>query len=334
MRRLGFIFILCLIGVNFSCRKDPIIQLPPICNDTILQLPQNCLGGDYYQHSYTYDIINRHFTQSTINGFVYIPFEKYQYDMPIFNPNNSYEFVYGRLDTDVLGFNIELWIYSFCTGKSRYLTDGASHNIDWSSKDWISYTGTNGLIYKIKSSGDSLTSLPPLGGINNAGRWNPSGTLIWNDINVTDEQGEIVFIKDQMQPAYLDWLNDSTILGLGLGFKLYSLNINSEEVVLLNNNWTCASCYVIYNPDREVCYLNTGSRIIEYSLDGSNFVDTIMGFLPSNSYHVGDYANGKRIHTVSRQHWKDSLNDHLYQRLDLVIMDEDGSDIRMIDIPE
>jgi len=334
MKIIGQIF-LPIALVFMACRKDPIIQLPPICGDTTLTLPQTCLGGNYYQYSTdNYTIINRSFQQSTIQGFTFVPFKQYQYGQPVFNPNNPYEFVYGRLDDSVLGFDVELWVFSFCTGQTRFLTNNASHNVDWSKKDWISFTGTDGLIYKIKSNGDSLISFPPLAGLNNAGRWNPSGTLIWSESNILDENGNIFFVKDPMDPSFEDWLDDSTLVGLGENFHIYSHNINSGEIIQLNNNWTCATCYFIYNPDENVCYVRNVNWLVKYSLDGSNLMDTVSTYAMSHGIGEGDYANGKRIHALFRQHWADSLNDYLFFQVDLAIMDADGSNERLIELPE
>jgi len=328
------IIIITSIVLVMACRKDPIIQIPPTCNDTALVI-QPCFGGNYNTYSsdtFTY-VLDNMSSPSPLGPFISY-FEPYNYVGPIFNPNNPYEFVYGRLDDSVLGFDVELWVFSFCTGQTRFLTNNASHNVDWSKKDWISFTGTDGLIYKIKSNGDSLISFPPLAGLNNAGRWNPSGTLIWSEANILDENGELVTTISNIPFGPKDWINDSVLLGWRSN-NLYAMNIYDQtNPIQLNNNWTCATCVFIYNPDENVCYVRNVNWVLEYSLNGSNTVDTISTYATSHRVVEGDYANGKRIHALSRKHWKDSLNDYLYFQGDLVIMDADGSNERLIELPE
>ena len=331
MIKKGYISFVLIAILSISCRKDD-IKIPSFCNDTIT-VPDLCIG-DYHAYSTdTFTFINQDFVQSTLNGFTYVPYEKYQYGEPVFNPNNPYEFAYGRLNTEEMNFEIELWVFSFCTGESNKIFDNASHNLDWSSKNWISFTANDGLIYKVKPNGDSLQSFPPIAGLNNAGKWNPSGTLIWSGANILDESGELVTTISNTPFGPKDWINDSTLLGWR-NDNLFSMNIYDQtNIIQLNNNWTCATCNYIYAEDISGCYVNNGIHLIFYSLDGSNTADTISSFYPSYSLGEGDYMNGKRIHALVRKHWKDSLNDILYTRIHIAIMEKNGTDVRIVDVP-
>lgn len=238
----------------------------------------------------------------------------------------------------------ELWKFNFCTGETTMLTNNFYYNIDWSVKGWILYTGTGHKIYKIKNNGDSLTTLSSQSGFNRAGKWNPSGELFWNK-----RDGEKIIVNDQGLDISsiasnsifpVDWINDTMLIGLGPGWHFHSFNITDETLTQLNNHWVCYSCPKIYDRENNICYvvttLGTGQEdyYLRYDLSGSNTVDTLKYLYDSYYYGRGDYQNGKIVTTLTRQHWKDSIADKRYVRRDVLLMNADGTNERLIEIPE
>jgi len=74
--------------------------------------------------------------------------------------------------------------------------------------------------------------------------------------------------------------------------------------------------------------------LLEYSLSGDNRVDTVRNTIQSYRYAQGDYFNGKIITQLIRQEWADSLGDNRFFRNNILIMNSDASDERLVEIPE
>jgi len=336
------IIIITSIVLVMACRKDPIIQLPPICNDTILQIPQNCLGGDYNQYSTdSYDFILDWMISPLPTGPFFEYPDPYRYDAPAFNPNNPYEIAYLRIHNDQQ-FVGDLCTFSFCTGEFKIIADNFLDNLDWGSNGWLIYTAMDYHIYKIKPNGDSLTQLSNLGGYNRAGKWNPSGTLYWNyrddGIHVKNKNGEEFHILSTIPFSPEGWVNDSTFVGWRDN-NFYSISIPDEELTLLNNNWTCATCPTIFDRINMDCFVTNSSNVLKYDLDGSNAVDTIMSNYPSYYFTNGDISNtsmvnGKLILTLVRQDWLSKPDAIINARRHLLLMNTDASDKRLIELPE
>jgi hypothetical protein len=103
--------------------------------------------------------------------------DKYGYSNLCINPNNQEEFVFLRRtnSTNTTSFRYDLFVYNFCTNSKKLIAQNAYYSPDWSSKDWIIYTGTDVQLWKVKPNGDSLTRLTNTGDYNNDARWSPDG---------------------------------------------------------------------------------------------------------------------------------------------------------------
>jgi hypothetical protein len=137
-----------------------------------------------------------------------------------------------------MNLNEELCVYNFCTNETRILTDVVFYGIDWSVKDWIIFTGDDLQLYKIKSTGDSLTQLTNTGTWNDKARWSPDGTkYVYFDADaiihkICNEDGTVVntFSKNI---SYIAWLNDDKIVfsqstGTTLYIKEYNVQTETE----------------------------------------------------------------------------------------------------------
>jgi hypothetical protein len=162
---LALLSIFCLCSCNSE--KDNILPNPI---NEIEEEP--CLWDAY---------VTKTVNQDSSIEFLQCPFEpfehyigKYRYSYPEFNPKNPNELAYIRYDNEGHGLIHELWIFDFCTGENRYVTDKIMTRLDWSVKDWLLFTGKDRQLWKIKSNGDSLTQLTFSGFSNYNAKWHPT----------------------------------------------------------------------------------------------------------------------------------------------------------------
>ena len=323
---MKYLILLIAFQLNASCEK---IELP---------IDTPCIGDYNLYSTDSFDYVKKHLS-SSYPIFRTLKVAKYLYSEPVFNPNNPYEIAYIRHSKDGFIQIKELWKFSFCTGVATQLADNVYYNLDWSSKGWLSYTGTGHQIFVIKENGDSLTKISTLGGYNRAGQWNPSGTVFWNyrddGMHFIDIEGEYVKKQTVYPFGSINWLNDTTLIGWRDN-NFYSLTLFEEELVLLNSNSTKTYSYVdLINND---CYvptsLGTGfdDYLIRYGLNGDNSIDTIYKMYDSYMFTKGDIANGKIITALARKNWTDVFNEQLL-RQNIMIMDLDGTNERLVKLP-
>jgi len=341
------ILILLVVSIAiFSCRKDkpipqPKIEIPIISTPNTPTLP--CIG-DYNLYSVdTFDfVLSDLINTTTIGPFFYYP-DDYAYAAPIFNPNNPYEIIYEKAITNPVTFPSEIWKFSFCTGETTLITDQFYYNLDWGINGWIIFTSVDQRIYKVKDNGDSLTALSTVSGYNRVGKWNPSATLYWNERNndgvvIEHPDGSVEKIIATLPFGPTDWINDSTLLGWRDN-NFYAMNIYSESLTLLNNSWTPSISLKIFDRDNMVCYVGSYVQSInkypflKYDLNGSNAVDTLRVMSPSYLYASGDIMNDKIVVSLMRKHWKDSANAQIYVRRNVLLLDSDGTNERMVNLP-
>ena len=326
-----------LILILSSCRKDPVLPNIMVCNDTIPKLPCIANYNDYTTDSFDF-AIKELLPHSPIFQ-TYVSVNEYAYSVPVFNPNSPYEIIYTRRYENDNDLDSEIWKFSFCTGKAIKITDDFYYGLDWGSNGWILYTGTGHRIHKIKDNGDSLTILSTQEGFNRAGKWNPSGTLYWNKRNQTQIENINGNIIKTVIYKPLFWLSDSTFLTQSTGFALYSYNINNEALIQLNSNWTNSTAAKIFDATNNYLYVADPNGTMEYDyllkydLNGSNQLDTVKKMYTSYMYSSGDIANDKMIITLVRKDWKDSLQDIVSVRMNLLMMNLDGTDERLVELP-
>jgi len=320
--------LLIILLAFISCRKDkPFIQ-------------NECVSAKYDLYStQEYDFIKKTLIGTSPLGSSYYAFEKYSYKSPVFNKANKFEIVFIKQNNQSTNLEKEIWSFNFCTGLIKKLVDNFNYNLDLSAKGWLLYTDINHNISKIKSNGDSLSVLSTLPGYNRAGKWNPTGSLYWNNrddgLHIENDKGNVVKIISTIPFDAKDWLNDSTLIGLGTGSSFFSLNIYNEELTQLNNNWTSSNAPVIFDFDNMNCYVPTlfNNSFLMYDLSGTNNIDSLSDIYNSYNYGNGDYLDGKIITSLVRMHWKDKDTDQIYYRANLLIMDTDGTNERLIKLP-
>ena len=313
-----------------SCNKD--------ISDSI---ELNCSYLTYSTDSF--ERVHKHLiTNSTLLPSFFYP-DRYLYSDPVFNPCNPYEIAYLRFDTlTASGCDNELWKFSFCTGKAEKLTEQVCYSPDWSTKGWIIFTGTDRQLWKIEANGDSLVQLTHEAGFNNHAKWSPDGKLyVYTNQNgmIAKEDGEVIQVIDiDLHP--LAWLDNTTILGSNLqGTVSYDL-FTKETKVLHQANPT--GTFPFDNDNLELyCTYDAGTRAdkddywIRYNLK-DNSTDSLKVLFDSYWFGKGDYSpEGKKaVVQLFRENWKDSTSDEIYQKKDLIIMNIDGTEERLIQLPE
>jgi len=148
--------------------------------------------------------------------------------------------------------------------------------------------------------------------------------------------GEEFYVNTTVPFEPFDWLNDSTVVGISQN-KIHSRLIPNGELNLLNSVETSVICDKFYNKDKNTCYINKRNnpmKLLQYSLSGDNNVDTIKSAIASHKYFEGDFVNDKFITTLARQEWANLTGNVRFFRSNVLIMNSDGSDERLIEIPE
>jgi hypothetical protein len=241
-------FFLFLIIISISCKKEnSIVNIDIECNS---------------KYEITINANNDILCNETcvIQCQEDISRTRYDYSFPCFNPNDSEEFAYLRFDNTSTSTNSELWIYNYCNEERKMLYDSVLVSLDWSIKDWLIFTASNQMIYKIKSNGDSLTQLTFSGSYNRRPRWNPSGDAFFY----------------------------STQTG-SIGHKIIATNTGEpiDTIDFLISAWgkneLSAFAHLVGTDKIEVGYYNisTGEKITSYSLDGLGTNNLYTRYWPS-----------------------------------------------------
>lgn len=177
MRVLIATYLVLLLAVFISCRKDKI---------TVLQ-PEELMEGE----SCSCEPLN---DNEYISGLDYLVYDETYYLSPQINPNNANEIAFT--DGQEEDSEIKIMIYNKETNEKRILVNEPTSNFfSWGKKDWIIYQRSADFnLYKIKSNGDSLTQLTFDGQWFHP-RWNYSGDRFM--VYKKDELFEATYMMDE-----------------------------------------------------------------------------------------------------------------------------------------
>ncbi|MFT4660552.1 MAG: hypothetical protein ACI9N1_000352 [Flavobacteriales bacterium] len=346
-----WIFLFACILFCSSCKDDD-----ELLNACELSLPVKTKICEHAIDDFTTAAENK---DSTINfdnclgGFEnYINVEPYSYSYPCFNPNNANEIAYLRKDNNEwTGCNFEIWIFNFCTGKTRFVTDGICYSIDWSVKDWIVFTGEDRQLWKVKSDGDSLTQLTTSGSFNNNAIWNSDGTKLIYKKNgssiassfflTIDETGKAIdTIPELIYVSSWHWSSDNEFI------SCISSNAMNEVVLAFYNINTRQFSEMPPLDVPQYGYIMDTDWITEdisvwgtYQLIGTTDIVTNESKEIAKGYQNRFYDNlaaapdGASI-VVEREDMFQTGDCDIETRRNLYIMNADGSNERRINIPE
>lgn len=269
-------------------------------------------------------------------GFpTYWPQDQYDYRLPCFNPSDPYEIAYLRKDRDVLGeCPGAVFIFSFRTGEARQVASNACYGLDWSSTGWLIYTGIDRKIWKVKANGDSLTQLTFGEGFHNNATWNPNGQYFVSNQGYMTSDGELV--KEVPVSAY-DWIDEHRYLCSDTeGLAAFDLRTHSFETFFPGESLLNIS---YFKPEEMAIYVQPTLKRWKYFLRfdlQQQRIDTLRRMYKTYAYGVGDYAHQteRAIVPLVRQDWKDSLANEIYYRQHLLVLDEEGNEMGLVQLPE
>ncbi|MFK7810762.1 MAG: TolB family protein [Saprospiraceae bacterium] len=350
MSRITFIIIVLLLS---SCKEDDTtVSVPPSYIVPVLPAICNYSIDDFTELAENKDSIVD-LSACVVGGLEnYIEVEKYSYSYPCFNPNNAEEIAYIRRKNGVFtGCNFELWTFNFCTGEKRFVTDGICYSIDWSVKDWLVFTGQDRQLYKVKSNGDSLLQLTFSGNFNSFAMWNSIGDKLayvkstdGSEFYLTDSDGiHTDTIPEMILGAYWHWsLTDKyfSCVTRNADNEMAPAIFNLADREFLTMSHVDPTIYgYIHDTDwiseTEMVWLGTGKS----SSIGFNDIITQEERILAKGYQNRKYHNlavspdGSSIVTEREDLFQISDCD-IEVRRNLYIIDVDGSNERIIKIPE
>lgn len=275
---------------------------------------------------------------------------KYKYNNPVFNPNDKNEIIYIRsaVKDGVLG-QPGLWVFNFCTGKTKELASVVSNAADWSEKDWIIYRGSGGALKKIKSNGDSLTTLPDIRGATLPPKWNDKGNLFAirvvnkrkeNQILVATENGVGVAVFNDFVLRNWDW-GGTQICYVEVKdgeqvIKMFNFETRtSHPIETVSNYSTSDSLFLntIYFKEKEQIFWNQKKKICFTDLKNKKRTTILTGAGNRKYHQISLSADGKTI--VANRVDAMKMNDcQMEERWNLVLIDVETGTERLIKLPE
>jgi hypothetical protein len=265
-------------------------------------------------------------------------FESFHVRGPFFNPNNGDEILFVRRGEDGSGWRIVKYAIASKTAIDLY--SGKVGSVpSWGKNHWVLFGTSDGDIFKIKDSGDSLTQLTWTGW-NWDPSWNPEGTQYAYRSNASGKDTTYIFSSTGVP---LDTLSESGI-GLTWSHSRYSpdpagefLNISdmfSDTVIHLVNSPTDAggsSGYgAVFTGDNDLVYsYQTGI----YSIDiHSRKVKQIRASCNSIRYRNAAYSSILMKLLWVKMVYEPLGGNDILVKTRLVLMDVDGSNEEEIEV--
>ena len=134
--------------------------------------------------------------------------DRYDYDYPVFNPNNGEEFAYLRQDNHEPGPRSEVWIMNGRTGETRMIADNALSYLDWSPHNELLFMGLDHQVYKVNSNGDNFQQMTFDGNWNRIPYWNFDG----NSFTISRQTAsDYIAIRFKKNGEVMDTIEDRRI---------------------------------------------------------------------------------------------------------------------------
>jgi len=232
-----YLFLL-VIGI-LACRKDkPIIPITTVIDTECYEFPT--LDWSFFSK------------------------ERYQYQTPYFNPNNTNEFVYNYKDFELNEY--KLMKYNIQTGVKLELISDVKiiSQPKWSKKGWIAFDNVfnqNYQMWIIKDNGDSLTQLST-SEYNIFPTWNLSGNkLYWQYSPVLGHP--YYFVNKELNNSVLDtimYTND-----VNNGYTSYSEIGNNN--ILITNTYINNQEHLAYTDINNISFTSLFNTFQEFETD-------------------------------------------------------------------
>ncbi len=343
------LFLTVLMLFLAGCAKDKTIQ------------PQNPLAPCVLTDSLMIPVKDTLLTLPFCNspfGWQWVYTRRYQYFAPCFNPNNQNELVYGRQDRQGDIYSTEIRILDLCTGKDRLISNNGyvSPWTQWSKTDWILFTGNDGNLWKVKSSGTDLIKISAGSNFNNDAVWNYDGSKILfrqqanhNDyILVTNQDGIIEdTIEKLVASGYWSWgmpdklaiVTPNPFPGDGIGYYDFTRNTIVQIKAIPqdpNNNSLLKRSVKWFNQYKALLWSSIGMVSVTDTLTaasvtlraGSDYFEYGNTSVSANDKKIAIERLDKTIKDTIGINWFLNYENNIY------LMNSDGSDWRRIKFPE
>lgn len=311
------------LAILFSCNKID----PP--------LPEETASYDTYSASLNPILRDVYNPKAIIGPFIFN--DKGTYKFGCFNPTDPYEIIYLKNDS--------LYFFSFKNGlNSKIANISTIFPPHWGKNGWILLYLSDG-VFKVKPNGDSLVKLTNSKYDGNFSRWNINSTLFYSPdglLEIKNESGGLVKSVNKYLYIY-DWENDSTLIcaipSVGKGFYRYHIYNDTYEQLY---SGVAPDKYGLLIPPHNSLYCTFwgggGKRAAYIRYDYlNNSIDTLLKFYDSYFFSgTGSYApqTNTCVYTLTQESWKDSLKNEIYQEWHLLLVHPDGSNPRIITIPD
>jgi hypothetical protein len=280
----SYIILILTVLLLSSCKKVPVI-LPDLQQDSGCEAAYRSRTQEYTQH------IAYMALPQCISSLTYIPLNQYVFFEQVVNPSNPYEFAILRRVIGTSPYNNDLCIYNFCDNSFRVVAGGVAFGLDWSTTDWLIFTGHDGNLRKVKSDGTELTFLH--GG--QSARWSPDGSkYFYHDpasgslkrfINHADGS---LYHQINRGMRFALWLNeDELVFSTPLDLKIYRISDQSETLLASFDGIGVINAY----KRGSLLYLNLSNQIYTYNLETSELklvFDHYESFRASNVQPISD----------------------------------------------
>jgi len=325
--------ILCLLLLVIACKKEsvqPVSHQGSILSDTTdcppYGLPDPNLG--------------------VLHGW-----SNYNKMMPYFNPNNNDEFLY--IDKIPGSPFSDMCIHNLVTGETNCILSGQTYLYQprWHANDWILFRGNGDNVFRIKSNGDSLLQITT-SSVFQRPVWRPDG-LAWiannvveftGNIEVYNLNGEIIDVIPGEVFHYGDWSVDNRIVTHrpnnfdphqiawteveNVSWQLLNFDTASPQPSLRDLHWIPMSNELMFSQ----LYKDI-SRINVFTGEKIRVTDRCIG-----TYYVYFSINNNCSRIVAQfispeQLYSDGWFNILIQKSEIVIMNFDGTNEQVINLP-
>jgi hypothetical protein len=344
------LFVSLVIGVvstSFlitSCHKDPIIIHKP---DVVID---PCPDAFYnYSSPVTWPYRNWDCDSGCIIGCEFHETYKHLQDYyPCFNPSNPNQIAYNRYDLNT--GRADNFTFDFCTGKLVNFLPEYGTEPHWGINNWILFLDGSGNLNIVRPNGDSLTKLNNAHGTSLGSDWSPSG--YFNIRSGSGSKQVDMFghtIRTFTMPYALDggWIDDSTAFYYTRDMTnsyLYKFSLNGSisnlicsiprrDADTLDDIDEMTPINLVYDPNNSCIYWSASRHFYRANIN-TGVIDKVWNGY--DSIHFKHFAySAKALKFILMTEEVDKKT-HCGGTKDysLYLMNEDGTDLRRINIPE
>lgn len=326
---------MCVLG----CRKDPKLSDLPINDQEIYCYDESShLANDdpILKEVGNFDVLEGPY--GTLLGPIYTSYVK-------FNPENAEQIIYVKRDSGAIPGAEEIWFYDFCSKESRMISDDHLYSLSWGAGDRILYSGTDFQVHMMNSWGEELQQVTSSSEPQSAGQFSPDGNFFYttgiDGLKIFDKTGNQIKMYEGLRPFIAqDWIDNEHLIVIDYDTQLYqSLKWDNGELITLHSEPQCLMCIQAYNREANSMYIieQRGEEVYGlYSFDIAKDQRTFLKALHiSYMLSTGDYSHEskKMIFNLNEVWWKDSVANEVYIRRSMLMMNENATNPRIVDLP-